>query len=122
MRERRPGYWQLRVFEGVDPVTGQKRYRNRYFRGGKREAQRQLAALVTEVDSGVVAPAAKTVATLLEEWLDHIEHLGRSPSTLFGYRRLVAQLPEGFKSLPLKKVTAKVIDDLYCFLAQTPAR
>jgi len=118
MRERSPGYWQLRVFEGVDPVTGQKRYRNQYFRGGKREAQRHLAALVTEVDSGVVAPAAKTVATLLEEWLDHIEHLGRSPTTLYGYRRLVAQLPEGFKALPLKKVTPKVVDDLYRFLAQ----
>ncbi len=38
MRERSPGCWQLRVFEGADPVTGQKRYRNQYFRGGKREA------------------------------------------------------------------------------------
>jgi len=76
------------------------------------------AALVTEVDSGVVAPAAKTVATLLEEWLEHIEHLGRSPTTLYGYRRLMAQLPDGFKALPLKKVTPKVVDDLYRFLAQ----
>ena len=118
MRERTPGYWQLRVFEGVDPVTGQKRYRNQYFRGGKREAQRQLAALVTEVDTGVVAPAAKTVATLLEEWLDHIEHLGRSPTTLYGYRRLVGQMPEGFMTLPLKKVTPKVVDDLYRLLGQ----
>ena len=46
-------------------------------------------------------------------WLDHIEHLGRSPTTLYGYRRLVAQMPEGFKALPLKKVTPKVVDDLY---------
>jgi len=120
MRERSPGYWQLRVFDGADtdPVTGEKRYRNQYFRGGKREAQRQLAALVTEVDSGVVAPAAKTVATLLEEWLDHIDHLGRVPTTLYGFRRLVAKLPDGVKALPLKKITPMVVDDHSCFLAQ----
>src|SRR5207248_10939964 len=103
IRERSPAYWQLRVFEGTDPVTGKKRYRTRYFRGGKRAAQRELAQLVTEVDSGVVTPAAKTVAALLDEWLAHIESLGRSPSTLYGYRRLTAQLPAGFKALPLKK-------------------
>lgn len=60
----------------------------------------------------MVAPSAKTVASLLDEWLAHIEHLGRSPSTLFNYRRLVAQLPDGFKGLPLKNVTPKVVDDL----------
>lgn len=122
MRERSPGFWQLRVFEGADPLTGKKRYRTQYVRGGKRAAQKQLAHLVTEVDSGVVAPSAKTVAVVLDEWLNHIEHLGRSPSTLYGYRRLVAQLPDGFKSLPLKKVTPKVVDDLYRFLAQTTTR
>src|SRR4051812_8336617 len=122
MRERSPGNWQLRVFDGTDPLTGKKRYRTQYVRGGKRAAQKQLAVLVTEVDGGVVTPAAKTVAALLEEWLAHIEHLGRSPSTLYGYRRLVTQLPEGFKSLPLKKVTPKVVDDLYRFLGQPKTR
>lgn len=122
MRERRPGYWQLRVYEGADPLTGKKRYRTQYFRGGKRAAQKQLALLVTEVDGGVIAPSAKTVAGLLEEWMAHIEHLGRSPSTMFNYRRLVGQLPEGFKALPLKKVTPKVVDDLYRFLGERKSR
>lgn len=125
MRERSPGYWQLRVFEGTDPVTGKRLYRAKYVRGGKRTAQSQLAILVAEVNGGVVAPSAKTVASLLDEWLAHIEHLGRSPSTLFNYRRLVAQLPDGFKALPLKNVTPKVVDDLYRFLGvpatRTPA-
>ena len=122
MRQRSPGYWQLRVFEGADPLTGKKRYRTEYVRGGKRDAQTALAALVAEVDAGVVAPSSKTVAGLLDEWLSHIEHLGRSPSTLYGYGRLVAQLPDGFKALPLKKVTPKVVDDLYRLLGQTGNR
>ena len=108
------------MFDGADtdPVTGEKRYRNQYFRGGKREAQRQLAALVAEVDSGVVAPAAKTVATLHEE-VARPHRLSRPvPTTLYGYHRLVAKLPDGFKALALKKVTPKVVDDLYRFLSQ----
>lgn len=122
MRERKPDHWQLRVYEGADPLTGKKRYRTQYVRGGKRAAQKQLALMVTEVGSGVVVPSGKRVAELLDEWIAHIENLGRSPSTLYGYRRLVAQLPQGFKSLPLKKVTPKVVDDLYRFLGQAKTR
>lgn len=117
MRERTPGYWQLRVFEGTDPISGKKRYRTRYFRGGKRAASKELARLVSEVDGGTVAPAAKTVAMMLDEWLAHLEHLKRSPSTLYNYRRLVLQLPDGFKAQPLAKVTSKLVDDLYRHLA-----
>jgi integrase len=122
IRERRPGSWQLRAFEGTDPLTGKKLYRTKYVRGTKRDAQKQLALLVTDVNAGVVAPAAKSVAELLDAWLDHIEHLGRSPSTLYGYRRLVLQLPDGFKALQLGKVTPKMVDDLYRLLARQKTR
>src|SRR5687768_8884710 len=96
MRERGAGRWQLRAYEGVDDVTGKSRYRTRSFKGNKRQAQSALAALVAEVEAGVVAPKAITVGELLEAWLTHIEHLRRSPTTLYGYRRLVLQLPAGF--------------------------
>jgi integrase len=122
MRERRPGYWELRVFAGVDPLTSQKQYRTRTFRGTKRQASSALAVLVTEVDGGVVEPKKCSVAELLEAWLEHIENVGRSPSTLHGYRRLVRQLPAGFLAQPLAKVTPKVVDDLYRFLARQTSR
>ena len=113
MRERGSGRWQLRVYEGQDPITGRERYRTKAFKGTKRQAQSALAALVAEVEAGVISPKAITVADLLEAWLNHIEHLGRSPTTLYGYRRLVLQMPEGFASQPLAKVTPKLVDDLY---------
>ena len=112
-RERGAGRWQLRAYEGVDDITGKARYRTRAFKGTKRQAQSALAALVAEVEAGVVAPKAITVADLLEAWLNHIEHLGRSPTTLYGYRRLVLQLPAGFAGTALAKVTPKLVDDLY---------
>lgn len=88
MREKRPGYWELRVFAGADPLTGRKQYRTRTFRGTKRQAQSALAVLITEVDGGVAQPKKMTVDELLQAWLEHIEHLGRSRSTLVGYRRI----------------------------------
>ena len=103
MREKRPGYWELRVFAGADPLTGRRHYRTRAFRGTKRQAQSALAVLVTEVDGGVVQPKKMTVGELLQAWLEHIEHLGRSRSTLVGYRRIVRQLPDGFLAQPLAR-------------------
>lgn len=117
MRERGTGRWQLRVYEGLDPITGKARYRTRAFKGTKRQAQSALSALVAEVEAGIVSPKAITVADLLEAWLNHIEHLGRSPTTLYGYRRLILQLPGGFAGQPLAKVTPKLVDDLYRHLA-----
>lgn len=122
MRERSPGRWQLRVYEGRDEITGTPTYRTRAFQGTKRQAQSALAAMVAEVEAGIVKPKAMTVADMLEAWLKHIEHLGRSPTTLYGYRRLVLQLPEGFASTPIAKVTPKLIDDLYKHLSTVGRR
>lgn len=112
----------MRVFEGTHPLTGKKRYRTSMFCGGKRAASKELNRLVSEVDGGFVAPSSKTVAALLDEWLAHIEHLGRSPSTLYNYRRLVEQLPESFKAQSLAKVTPKLVDDLYRHLGTVGKR
>jgi len=122
MREKRPGYWQLRVFEGADPMTGKKQYRTKAFRGTKRQAQNELALLVSHVNGGVLQTRNCSVAELIDAWLAHIDNVGRSPSTLYNYGRLVRQLPEPFKALPLNKVTPKIVDDLYRFLARDTGR
>jgi hypothetical protein len=46
MRQRGEGSWVLRVYLGRDPLTGEKRWKYKTFKGGKREAQRALAAMV----------------------------------------------------------------------------
>ena len=84
MREKRPGYWELRALAGADPLTGQKQYRTRTFRGTKRQASSALAVLVTEVDGFVVEPKKCSVRRTARRWLEHIENVGRSPSTLHG--------------------------------------
>jgi len=122
MREIRPGYWQLRVSLGRDPITQKSKYRTRGLRATKREASRALARLVADVINDRAEPSAETVGALLEQWLTHIEAEGRSPTTMRGYRSLRDQLPAGFLRLPLKKVTTKTLDDLYRHLAEKPGR
>jgi integrase len=88
MRETRPGYWQVRAF---DTAAGKQVARG--VAGGKRDAQRTLTALLADIDAGKVrATSRRTVAGLLDAWLAHLERVGRSPTTLAGYRSIVAAI------------------------------
>ena len=49
LREKRPGYWELRVQRGRDPLTGQHGQASRTFRGSRLEAEKALAAFYVEV-------------------------------------------------------------------------
>jgi len=122
MREKRPGYWELRVSEGRHALSGKSLYHTKGFKGTKREAERALAQLVVDVDRGKVDTSGDTVEKLLDRWLVHIEHEGRSPTTMRGYRSLKRQLPKGFLHTSLRKLTPALLDDLYRELAEKPGR
>jgi len=64
----RGGYWQVKVYAGLDPLTGKQRFE--YDRAKtKREAGRVEAALKTKVAEGRSrGTAARTVADLVERW------------------------------------------------------
>lgn len=70
MRQRGSS-WELRVYVGRDAVTGRKRWVTKTVKGGKREAQRALAAMVAEADRGALRSTTVTVGELLEEWFAH---------------------------------------------------
>ena len=52
LREKGPDLWELRIYLGLDPVTGKNRSLSRTFHGGRRAADRELARLVTEHGGG----------------------------------------------------------------------
>jgi hypothetical protein len=90
MRERSPGSWELTVSVGVDPSTGRYARVIRTVRAAtRREARAALRRLEVEVASGQVCTADPSFAELLERWITHLEDLGRSPATLYGYRRYI---------------------------------
>ena len=118
MRERRPGMWQLRVYLGVDPVSGKKRYAGRSVEGGKREAQRALARLVTEAEAlaATSTPAAAEAKkmTLTELVEEHIRRHEGSPTTLLGYRSILeTHIRPTIGRLPVTQVDPAILDRFY---------
>lgn len=112
LRERSPGVWRLQVYLGRDPITGRERRASRTFHGGRRNAERALAAFVTETAQRSAATPG-TVAELLDRWLEHGRH-GWSPSTLTGHRSKVRlYLQPGLGALRLDRLTTARIDTFY---------
>ena len=70
IQQRGKSSWRLKVFVGRD-AAGVRRYVQRTVRGTRREAERELARVVVEVDEGRHAAAAPmTFGELLDRWLD----------------------------------------------------
>ncbi|HET9733173.1 MAG TPA: site-specific integrase [Acidimicrobiales bacterium] len=121
MRERSPGRWELRAYAGRDPLTGKPRQVTRTYvadrrekGAGKRQAERELARLVAEVEQGQHGGSKATLGQLLDDWTAHGERMGRSPKTLYEYRRKVdRQIRPALGAKPLDKLTAHDLDLFY---------
>lgn len=114
MRERPPGSgrWELRAYVGREPETGRPRQVSRIFRGGKRAANKELAALVTKVSKGEVQTGSSaTFGHLLDEWMARVVERNRAKSTIETYRIHVEKYikPE-LGSLKVAKLDAYTLD------------
>jgi integrase len=116
LQQRGPSSWRIRVFLGRDEA-GKKRYLERTVRGTKREAQRVMARLVTEVDEGRhVAAAASRFGDVLERWLE-VKATVVEPTTLASYRWIATTyLSPRLGSLQLDKIRALDLDTFYAQL------
>ena len=125
-REVRPGVWRLRAYTGRRRADGSPILVTRTVHApdrrpgsGARLADRELAQLVSDVSQGKLRTGTETVSVFLAEWLEHLETLGRSPTTLREYRRMVEKVvnPE-LGTVRLSKLTARRLDDLYADLTR----
>lgn len=116
MRQRGKESWELRVHAGRDLDTGRKQYVTRTVHGTKREASRELARLVAQVDVGLVVAKAGTVGDLCERWYEQAEP-NLSPVVAENYRRLLDRhiLPK-FGSTPLRRLRTSDLDAWYAEL------
>lgn len=118
MRERRPGVWELRVYVGRDPITNVPKQVSRTVRGGKRVAQTELAALVTEAKAGKLGGTDASVSVLFDRYFNHLERKGLSPTTLHAYRRYAhLHLLPTLGRKAVRKLTAWDLDGIYARMA-----
>ena len=116
MVETAPGKWRLRVFVGRD-AAGRVQHKNKTFVGTKREAQKDLAKLVADIERGQVAVGHPgSVSDLLERWLCAIEP-ERSAYTVKEYWRLVKiDIGPALGNKRLDKLTPAQLDSYYASL------
>jgi integrase len=114
LRKRGRDSWQLRVYLGVDAVTGRQRWATTTVHGTKRYAMARLAEFVEQANFARVR--AGTMADLLDRWLETSAPRW-SPNTIRENRSIVAHhLRPLLGHLHVDKVSTADVDELYCHL------
>lgn len=106
--------WRLSVFMGADEVTGKRRYAQKTVHGTKREAQTELATMVSEVSQGRYAmPGSVSLAELLERWMELKTHqVGQTTHENYGF--LVEHyIAPGIGKVKIGKLRAADLDRFY---------
>ena len=121
MRRRGPS-WELRVYLGRDPVSGNKRYATRSVHGSKRAAERVLRDMVSAAEAGVTHRAGATFGELCETWLTHASgHL--TANTVAETRRIVDRtLLPTLGNVALAGLRPEHLDALYADLLRRGRR
>jgi integrase len=113
-RKRREGVWELRVYVGRDPSTGNPKQVSTTFHGNARQADEALRELIEQQVPGRSDGAGVTISQLLDAWLAECERMDLSPTTLRVYRAQIERtIRPALGSKKLRSLGAKDLDDLY---------
>jgi integrase len=116
MRQRSAGSWELRVYVGLDPGTGRRRYRSKTVRGNRADAERELVDFADRVGHGLGVGGRATVGELLDRWFA-LASLSWAPTTVRQTRSIVDRhLRPHIGRVPVGELTTADIDGLYVML------
>lgn len=74
LRKRAKDSWSLVVDAGRDPATGKRQQVWRTFHGNKKQAEAELARLISAIETGTdIEPGQVTLETFLRRWLKSVE-------------------------------------------------
>ena len=89
IRKRGKSSWAVVIFLGRD-AGGKQHRRWHAVRGTRRDAQRELARLMNEINTGAyVEPTHMTVGEFLDRWMTHYAKPKVSSKTLERYREMI---------------------------------
>jgi integrase len=91
IRRRGKRSWEIKFDLGADPLTGKRKTRYHSFKGTKKEAELELARLLSGAAAGTyVDPTRETVSEFLERWERDWASHNLSPKTLERASELLA--------------------------------
>lgn len=104
--KRSKNSWTVVVELPRDPVTKKRRQKSVTVKGTKKDAERELARLINEIETGFyVEPSKITVGEYLEKWLEAIRE-NVKPTTLHTYTGQIKKWKESLGSILLHKLSA----------------
>jgi len=115
IRKRSKSSWSIWVDLGHDPEKGKRQQQTLTVRGSKKDAERELRAVLTRIEGGAhVKPTKLTVGEYLEGWLRDYVATNTAPTTSDGYKDIVrAQLIPALGSIPLAALQPSHIQAYY---------
>src|ERR687892_93323 len=90
IKQHSKGSWAIILDIGRDPATGKRQQKWETIRGTKREAEKRLAELQHQLNTGeYVKPTKLTVADFLHQWLETYVSSNCRRSTYERYRGVI---------------------------------
>ncbi|MEA2506801.1 MAG: hypothetical protein QOH48_1419 [Actinomycetota bacterium] len=121
IRQRGLNSWQIRVYAGTDPETGQRRQLSRTVRGSRTLAQRELRTLAAFANLGPAVGARTTLGDLLDRWFAANEP-NWAATTVRSTRSIIdCQLKPKLGHVLVRELQTVMIDDFYAALRVTGA-
>ncbi|MDQ3662587.1 MAG: site-specific integrase [Actinomycetota bacterium] len=116
IRQRGRNSWEIRVYAGTDPETGQRRQLSRTVRGSRTQAQRELRALAAFANVGPSVGARTTLGELLDRWFAANEADWATTTVRSTWSIIDRQLRPKLGHVLVRDLTTVVIDEFYASL------
>ena len=114
IKQRSKGSWSIVLELGRDPSTGKRRQQWVTVRGTKKEAEKKLAELQHQMDTGsIIKPSKDTVGAFLQRWLTDDMSTQVRPKTFEGYQQRGKHLIAGLGHIPLVELRPDHIRKYY---------
>lgn len=114
LEKRSKNSWTIVIGIGRAPTTGKRKRIYRAFQGTKREAEKEMARLIAEIEKGTyVEPAKLTFGEYLQRWLNDYK-VRLSPTTQRRYQQILnlRVIPQ-LGMIPLQKLKPIHIKEFY---------
>lgn len=108
LERRSKNSWTIVIEAGRDPVTGKRKRLKKAFRGNKRDAEKEMARLLTELEKGTyVKPSKLTFGEYLRDWLQNYGTTRLAPTTRRRYGQIInLRVIPKLGMVPLQKLRA----------------
>lgn len=110
--------WRIYAYAGTDSLTGKPRQVTKVVHGSKKDAEKELTAVLGRIDAGRgPATNGRTFGQLLETFIDH-KTLSVEMSTADSYRDQLVYIPARLRDMPLGRIDVETLEQLYADLCR----